>query len=104
MDNKIEYILCAAIWYKDGKEYTGQPVNIITGIVVPGYRHEHCIKTLGNLLNISYEHLNLKNEDMGFLTSKFRFVSRAEARNIALEANQISIYNEGTQLISEELY
>src|SRR6266436_333693 len=37
-----EYILCAAIHLKDGKQYNHQPYNITGGLVVYGQRHHNC--------------------------------------------------------------
>lgn len=47
----VEYILCAAIWYDDGKEYPHQPVNIKEGYVWCGRRHHNIINLRGRLLN-----------------------------------------------------
>ena len=39
----MERILCAAIWYNDGKKHVHQPINIETGFVICGRRHHNCI-------------------------------------------------------------
>jgi len=36
----IPYIICAAIWFNDGKTYQHQPKNITEGIIVCGRRHQ----------------------------------------------------------------
>ena len=38
----IPYILCAAIWFKDGNKYEHQPKNVDSGIVVCERRHHNC--------------------------------------------------------------
>jgi hypothetical protein len=88
--NKLreEYILCAAIWYKDGKVYKEQPKNISTGIVVSGRRHNNCFMTLQQLKS-DFDPSLIKGEDFGFLTSFDRYVSREEGFIIAKEQKQI---------------
>lgn len=88
--NKLreEYILCAAIWYKDGKVYKEQPKNISTGIVVSGRRHNNCFMTLQQLKSDLDTSL-IKGEDFGFLTSFDRYVDREEGFLIAKEQKQI---------------
>lgn len=113
MQEKKEYILCAAIHYV--QKYTnvsprqncytvaGSPINIETGYVLCGFRHDNIIK-----LNYSLggETTTSKNSVQGFLTSKNRFVDRKEALKIALAANQVlDISNlRGEILFSEDLY
>jgi hypothetical protein len=46
-----EYILCAAIWFDDGKEYRLQPKNITTGLVLCGWRHGCIFPQIGGLVN-----------------------------------------------------
>ena len=41
----IPYIICAAIWFKDGKKYSHQPRNVDSGLVVCGRRHHNCFLT-----------------------------------------------------------
>jgi len=95
-----EYILCAAIYYDDGQKYVHQPKNIDVGIVVCGRRHHNCFSILYNLLDDKYD-IKLANTQ-GFLTSKDRFVSRAEAAEIALASGQID--KKTDVLFSEDLY
>jgi len=90
--NKLrdEYILCAAIWYKDGKVYKEQPKNISTGIVVSGRRHNNCFMTLQQLKSDFNPNTIKKEEvDFGFLTSFDRYVDREEGFIIAKEQKQI---------------
>lgn len=94
-----EYILCAAIWYKDGKPYHGQPINIDNGFVVSGYRHHSIIGTLGLVFDFytsKIEHVQ------GFLTSKNRFVDRVEGMEIARALGQTD--SDKAKLFSEDLY
>lgn len=88
-DKRAEYILCAAIHYRDGKIYTEQPKNIHDGIVISGHRHNHCIMTLKQLIGDKFEAELLEKNHFGFLTSHCRYVNRAEAFVIAKEQDQI---------------
>ena len=98
-DERMEYILCAAIYYDDGKERVHQPLHIKTGIVITGHRHCNCFQTLYEMFpNREYIDKNIQ----GFLTNKNRFVNREWAARIAFNARQTSIqYGE---LTSERLY
>ena len=79
------YVICAAIWIKDGKEYIHQPRNIDSGFVIGGRRHHNCLITLKEL----DKHKRLEaiengtGIDQGFITSDDRFVNREEAGIIA---------------------
>lgn len=96
-----EYILCAAIWFDDGKGYTGQPQNVTTGIVLCGHRH-HCIfPQIGGLV-AERKQLGIHEREQGFLTNLNRFVGRREAAEIAYKAQQISAPKDS--LFSEDLY
>lgn len=103
METKEEYILCAAVWFKDGKPYEHQPININMGIVVCGQRHHNCLFTAWALRKglTSLSEANGKNIQ-GFLTSKNRFVDRKEAGQIAYKAEQIGKLTDC--LFSEDLY
>jgi hypothetical protein len=90
--NKIkeEYILCAAIWYKDGNVYKEQPKNISTGIVISGRRHNNCFMTLLQLRSdLDTKSIKSNDIDFGFLTSFDRYVNRSEGFIIAKEQKQI---------------
>ena len=88
--NKLreEYILCAAIWYKDGKVYKEQPKNISTGIVVSGRRHNNCFMILQQLKS-DFDPNLIDRKDFGFLTSFDRYVDREEGFLIAHKQKQI---------------
>jgi len=113
-----EHILCAAIWYQDGIKYEEQPKNIEFGFVVAGRRHSNCYMTVVALVGID-KAVEKKLENIatqmdrkmhqGFITNLNRYVGRAEAYQIAKEANQIKFGGEATDkeneiLISENLY
>ena len=99
------FIICAAIWYNDGKERHNLPRNIKTGVVVGGWRHGNCITILHEMFpNRDYiiNNKDGKTTIQGFLTNKGMFVDREEAGRIAFEARQISAPND--YLFSEDLY
>lgn len=113
-----EYILCAAIWYQDGKKYDEQPKNIESGFVVAGRRHSNCYMTVVAIAGIE-KAVQKKLENVafqmdrkmhqGFITNLDRYVGRAEAYQIAKDSNQIkfgaaAIDKENQILISENLY
>jgi hypothetical protein len=93
-----EYILCAANYYDDGKEYVHQPKNITTGYVWCGRRHHNIINLRGELLGLPTH----GDVIQGFLTSSDRFVDREEAAEIAFKSGQID--NSIKTLYSEDLY
>lgn len=111
-----EYIICSAVHYQNGVTYKEQPVNIISGLVVAGRRHNNCVYTLCDVLGFT----DLKNVKLvcGFITNTDRFVDRKDGYIIALEANQIKPREEDKDLdkyfdlkpedsyilISEDLY
>ncbi len=109
IDNSKEYILSAAIWYKDGTEaprgFIAQ--NIDSGVIIGQWRH-------GNIINIRATNplwnakklaekrgenpmeikkhedtLSYFDEVDGFITSKGRFVDRWQAAELALLCGQI---------------
>ena len=96
-----EYILCAAIWFDDGKEYRHQPKNIDTGLVLCGWRHGCIFPQIGGLVK-ERQQLGIYEKEQGFLTNLNRFVGRKEGAEIALKANQIKESKE--TLFSEDLY
>jgi hypothetical protein len=106
---KKEYILCAAVWYKDiplQKVINGVlPKNCDRGLVVLGHRHGQCMWTMSSLTGLrtctfgedcSGEH------EQGFLTNTNRFVDREEGGQIAFDAGQTEDLR--TTLYSEDLY
>ena len=97
----MERILCAAIWYQDGKVYPAQPKNIDSGYVWCGRRHHNIIILRQQLTG---ENTTRSTSVQGFITSKDRFVDRKEANKIAVKSGQIQPDLEGDELVSEDLY
>lgn len=104
-----EYILCAAIWYKQiplKKVINGVlPKNCDKGLVVLGHRHGQCMWTMGcltGLRSVTNAPDGVGEYEQGFLTNTNRFVNRSEAARIAFKAKQITIKIE--TLYSEDLY
>lgn len=112
-----EYILCAAVWYKEiqlkkeelqlKKEMPIEvylPKNLDKGIVFSGHRHGQCIYTKCVITGL--RDAESGENEQGFLTSKNRFVSREEALIIALRENQVIDLSQirGDRLFSEDLY
>ena len=112
IDNSKEYIICAAIWYKDGTEAPRGMIaqNIDTGVVIGQWRHGNCInvratnpiwnkKTLKERVDresqdvpmmVSNEKPDIEYDYVdGFITSKGRFVDRWQAAKIALDCGQL---------------
>jgi hypothetical protein len=110
IDNNGEYILCAAIWYKDLTTQTFLPKNIDRGLVVCGHRHGHCIdimSKLGQLRSVQFGPDSVGESEQGFLTNTNRFVDRLEALEIAKKSNQLKAdeyIHERIGLFSENLY
>lgn len=100
--DKPEHILCSAIWYDDGIARDHMPVNVDHGIVACGLRHANCYAVL---IAMFPDRRYMSRCKQGFLTSKGRFVTRAEAWDVALAAGQVEPEDmEGSQLFSENLW
>ncbi len=102
-----EYILCAAIWYKNYLAPSHTVINCDKGVVLCGHRHAHIIHQHVRLLGKSA--FQMGEYVQGFLTNTNRFVDRKEAYKIAFEADQIKGPNKGYSensigLTSEDLY
>ncbi len=112
MDTK-EYILCAAIWYKEldkmsekwvpNVEGFMRPKNITKGIVICGYRHPSCMYTMIAITGKRSVETECGDYEQGFLTSKNRFVDREEGAKIHVE-NGNSLKYSTKELYSEDLY
>lgn len=102
----MEYILCAAIWYKELPSLgVHLPSNVDRGIVIAGWRHGNCIATmtsLGELRSVTFGPDSVGENVQGFITNTGRFVDRVEAAKIAFEAEQIKYPKD--ILYSEDLY
>lgn len=106
-ESKPEYIICAAIWFKDDKKREHQPRNVSEGFVICGRRHHNCYTTAALLYKSLDEFCEQYSEVkrtaiQGFLTSKDRFVERSEAAQIAFDQKQIEVRPK--ILFSEHLY
>ena len=100
-------IVCAAIYYEDGLVYKEQPINIKTGIVVTGRRHNNAYMTLEQLMADRFDTKYLPKDCMGFITSIDTYVGRHEAYHIAKRANQLlhDLHDQTNLiLVSEDLY
>jgi len=105
-----ETILCAAIHYDDEEIYEGQPSNLKSGMVLSGYRHEHCELAFDAMFRMTNgAAIFIGNVIKGFLTSHNRFVGRREAYQIAKAMGQIHHTahdpdDPNIELNSEDLY
>lgn len=109
---KQEYVICAAIWYKDGTEaprgFIAQ--NISSGVVIGQYRHGNVIniratnpiwnkRTLEERMKRDEDNVPMRISDEkpdaeydyvdGFITSEGRFVDRWQGMKLAYEAGQV---------------
>lgn len=104
-----EKILCAAIWFDDGRQYNLQPKNIKSGVVLCGWRHGCIFPQIGGTVG-ERQKLGIYEKEQGFLTSKNRFVDRQEAAEIAIKTNQFKDKKEAEEvrkthyLYSENIY
>ena len=97
-----EYLLCAAIWFKDPEVmYVHQPKNVDNGYVIAGHRHHNCFATRKNLTD---KMLEGADHVQGFLTNTNRFVDRKEAMLIAKQSGQVPTNQSFEELYSEDLY
>ena len=100
-NGKIEYVMCAAMYYDDGKDHLFQPYNIDKGFIIGGWRHPCC--------GTAYMAVNkdVKRWDdciQGFLTTKNRFLNRQEAYELVIETGQLTKPLIGGELTSEDLW
>jgi hypothetical protein len=109
IDTSKEWVLCAAIWYKDGTEAPRGMIaqNISSGVVIGQWRHGNCInvratnplwnaKKLADRLGEDKEMLKTYEDTKkyfeevdGFITSEGRFVDRWQAMELAYNAGQV---------------
>ena len=109
-DEIPEYILCAAVWYKDLPMKRPEvldnrgfrPYNVDRGVVISGWRHGNCIYQMVAITGLRSIPAEAGEEIQGFLTSKNRFVDRKEAGEIAFANGQTDELK--TTLYSEDLY
>lgn len=104
---KDERIVCAAIHYHDWEAKYRRLPNIETGTVVCGLRHADCIATFVSLSGKRSVTPEAGEYVQGFVTTKNRFVTRAEGLIIAKAAFQVDELSGGVnskELYSEDLY
>lgn len=109
MDNKKEYIVCAAYKLKAGEDFPRIKTHLSTGKDVKkiyfephrevfdmalGWRHADIIYKHGDLID--------QSDTGGFMTSKGRYVNRDEAAKIAFECGQVPKMIH--RLYSEDIY
>ena len=109
-----EYLLCAAIWYKDLPMVRPEildirgmrPYNVDRGVVISGWRHANCIYQVAAILGLRSVPAETGESVQGFLTSENRFVDREEAFDIAVRAGQLNDRERGGSktLYSEDIY
>lgn len=106
-----EYILCAAIWYKELPLKKEEPLrlrgmspyNVDRGVVLCGWRHANALYQMVGITGLKCYEAGESVE--GFLTNKNRFVDRKEGMKIATSANQLATdLHIGNELFSENLY
>lgn len=93
-----EYILCAAIYVNNGKEYKFKPFNIDKGIVYCGWRHHQIFEQIFTIPGDTF------TEVQGFLTNKNRFLDRKEALELVKTNGQLTKSIIGGTLTSEDLW
>ena len=94
-----ERILCAATWFTDEVRHPEEsPINVTSGYVLCGYNHTAISELFSSLTGNAPE---LKKMTQGFLTSKNRFLNRAEAMTVARLAGQVASRRD--ELTSEDL-
>lgn len=71
----MEYIVCSAVWYPWQKTMERLPVNLKSGVVVCGIRHNDCYASVFALTGYQTGSDNKEYID-GFLTNYRRFVAK----------------------------
>ena len=100
-NGETEWVMCAANWVDDGIDYTFKPFNIDKGLVFCGHRHPQCFE----LMNGLYPHELWGGKIIqGFLTTKNRFLTRADALELVKETGQLKGDIIGGVLTSEDLW
>lgn len=96
-----EYVMCAANYYNDEQDHMFQPYNIDKGFVIGGWRHP-CIGNVYMALNTTAKRWD--DCVQGFLTTKNRFLTRAEALELVTSTGQLTKPIIGGELTSEDLW
>lgn len=106
--NQIEKVICAANWYRDielkmedwGDGAVLYPININSGLVFCGHRHNHCLYSMCAITGLKQHDAGF--EIQGFLTNHNRFVDRKEGARLHLMNGGELHY--GNILYSEDIY
>lgn len=99
-----EFVICSAVWFKNGKSYPDQPLNIQSGYVICGRRHNNCYASFSIMRGDIAMKKPFPDCYEGFLTSNDRFVNRFEGYEIAKSVGQILYENSNNFLTSENLF
>ncbi len=91
MTHEKEIIICSAILMPDGH-------------FIIGHRHHNCIATVRDIPRYKIYRDRKAKGIQGFVTSKHRFVTRHEAKKLAIDAGQLIKTTSSDQLFSEDLY
>lgn len=86
-----EMIICSAILMADG-------------CIIRGHRHHNCIATISDIPRYRADNRYIESGVQGFVTSKNRFVTREEAKILAVNAGQLTKSTSNERLFSEDLY
>ena len=101
VNGEIERVMCAANYHNDGIDYAHQPFNIDKGFIIAGWRRGN---VGASYLAANKEAKNWHGAIQGFLTTKNRFLTRAEALELVRETGQLTKPLLGGQLTSEDLW
>ncbi len=96
-----EYVMCAANYHDDGIDHIHQPFNINTGFVIGGWRHGN---VGASYMAANKDAKNWHDAIQGFLTTKNRFLTRAEALELVKSNGQLTKPLLGGELTSEDLW
>lgn len=100
-NGKVEYVMCAANYYDDGKDHQMQPYNIDKGFVIGSWRH-----ACGGYAYMAANPTSKRwdNCEQGFLTNKNRFLTREQSLELVKENGQLTKPLIGGMLTSEDLW
>lgn len=103
-NGKTEYVMCAANYYDDQVDHLYQPYNIDTGFVIGGWRHPNAGYAYLATRGASHGNHSWSCCIQGFLTTKNRFLTRAEALELVKSNGQLTKPIIGGELTSEDLW
>jgi len=106
-NGKVEYVMCAATWYKNFEAQAHLPFNIGSGVVLCGWRHGNIIGQMSALIglrSVTNGENSTGEYKQGFLTTKNRFLTRSEALVLVKENGQLTQPLIGGELSSEDLW